>query len=65
MPTQREKFNRTAAAGTIPAHSIPEFPKLPEVLKRSARTEEEKKSIEKYESDIQEFFKKLVIGGGL
>jgi hypothetical protein len=65
MPTQREKFT-SASFGVPPAGApIPEFPKLPEFLRKKAVTEADKKDLEKFEADIAEFFKKGQRSGSL
>lgn len=67
MPTQKEKFEKAAFGGTAGgnAQPIPEFPKLPEYLRKMAKSEQDKKDLEKFEADIQEFFKKVSRSGGL
>jgi hypothetical protein len=64
MPTQRERFNQAAAGGTVNAgRPIPEFPRLPEFLRKQARSDQDKKDLEKWEADVGEFFKKWLNGG--
>lgn len=60
MATPREQFNRSVG-GAVTA-GLPEFPKLPDCLKKRL-TEEEKKDVERYEAEVQEFFKKQAVRG--
>lgn len=61
--TQREKFTQ-ASFGTPPVgRPISEFPKLPKFIRERARSDEERKDLERYEAEVQEFFKKFVQGG--
>jgi hypothetical protein len=65
--TQKEKFEKAAYGGPAGgnAQPIPEFPKLPAFLKRLAKSDEDKKDLEKYEAEVTEFFKKVSRSGGL
>jgi hypothetical protein len=54
--------NVTGGATTTP---IPEFPKLPPFLKRMARTDADRRELEEYEFEVQEFFKKQIVRQGL
>jgi hypothetical protein len=62
MATPREQFARQAS-GAVTATAIPDFPKLPEFLRKMARTDDEKKQLEQYEGEVEEYFKKRVVRG--
>jgi hypothetical protein len=60
MATGRAAFIASLGGSITPG--IPDFPKLPECLKKRL-SEAEKKEVEQYEADVQEFFKKQAIRG--
>lgn len=55
MATGREGFAKVSGTSVVAA--IPEFPKLPECI-RKRMSEEERKEIDAYDAAVVEFFKK-------